>query len=128
MDGCWGPSIVQGWLDEIEAMDKWIALFFSDPLTVSDPLSVEVLGASYARVQPGWNRTAPHALTLADEFVFQALAPATNVAAMAVMDGAFGGTLIARELISPVRSYPTGGAFRVDVGEWVLGIQVPSLG
>jgi hypothetical protein len=35
--------------------------------------------------------------------------------------------LICRELVVPVRSYPTGGTFTVDVAEWVIGIQVPTV-
>src|SRR5690349_18368810 len=115
MNGTFGPSIIQGWLDQVEAMDKWVALFFADPLAVSDPLSVEVIGASYARLQPAWTRSSLGALTLAEEFVFRALTPGTSVAAMALMQGPFGNKVIARELISPVHSYPEGGTFRVDV-------------
>jgi hypothetical protein len=45
--GRWSPSIIQGWINEVAAMPKWVALFFADPIGV-DPSSVEVLGPSYA--------------------------------------------------------------------------------
>lgn len=124
-NGQWGPDVVQGWIDQVAAMDKWIGLFFADPLTVSDPISVEVIGPSYARLQPPWARSSPYALSLDDGFVFRALAPGTNVAAIAVLAGPFSNVVIARELVDPVRSYPTGGAFQVDANEWTIGVQVP---
>lgn len=124
MDGRWGPDVVEQWIDIVEAMDKWVGVFFSDPLA-SDPSSVEVIGASYARIQPAWSRTSAYSLTMTEEAIFRALAPGTNIAAMALMNGAFSNTLIARELVSPVRSFPAGGTFKVDANEWVIGIQVP---
>jgi hypothetical protein len=126
-NGQWGPEIVSDWIDQVAAMQKWVALFFADPLTVSDPLSVEVIGPSYARLDPAWVRSSPYALTLDEGFVFRALAPGTSVAAIALMAGAFSSTVIARQLIDPVRSFPTGGSFPVDAGEWTIGIQVPSV-
>lgn len=127
MDGRWGPSIVQGWLDQVEAMDKWVGLFFADPLSVADPMSVEVIGPSYARLQPAWTRSTSWALTMSSPALFRSLAPGTNVAAIALMEGAFGNVVIARELVSPVVSYPTGGTFQIDADQWVVGIQVPQV-
>jgi hypothetical protein len=125
MDGRWSPSIIEGWINEIEAMPKWIGVFFADPIAV-DPSSVEVLGPSYARLDSAWVRSSAYSLTLNEDSVFRALAPGTLIAAMGLMDGPFSNGLIARELVTPVRSYPTGGTFIVDVGEWVIGIQVPT--
>lgn len=123
-DGRWSPSVVEGWIDQIEALDKWCALFFADPLT-ADPASVEVIGGMYARIDPVWERSSAYSLTLNEEAVFRALAPGTLVMAIGAMVGAFSDTLIARELIVPVHTYPTGGTFALNAGEWVIGIQVP---
>ena len=126
MDGRWGLSIVEGWLDQVEALDLWVGLFFADPMSVSDPLSVEVIGPAYARQHPAWTRSSPYALTMTDETVFRALPPGTNVVAAAVMAGSTSSLLVARELVSPVRTYPTGGTYRIDANEWSIGIQVPA--
>ncbi|HEY5787515.1 MAG TPA: hypothetical protein VIT65_22345 [Microlunatus sp.] len=124
-DGRWSPSIIEGWVDEVEALEKWVAVFFSDPIGV-DPSSVEVLGPAYARLDPLWVRSSAYSLTLDEDAVFRALAPGTSIAAMGVMTGPFSNVLVCREMVVPIRSYPTGGTFAVDVGEWVIGIQVPS--
>jgi hypothetical protein len=124
-DGRWSPAIVQGWIDQVAAMPKWMALFFADPIAVN-PSSVEILGPSYARIDSAWTRSSPYSLTLNEGTNFRALAPGTSVAAIGVMSGAFNNVLIARELVLPVRSYPSGGTFSLDAGEWVLGIQVPA--
>jgi hypothetical protein len=86
-----------------------------------------VLGPSYARQDPVWERSSAYSLTLDEDIVFRALAPGTTIMAMGLMSGPFNNVLICRELVVPVRSYPTGGTFTVDVAEWVIGIQVPTV-
>lgn len=124
-DGRWSPATIQGWIDQVAASPKWVALFFADPIAVN-PTSVEILGPSYARLDPAWTRSSPYSLTLAEGFNFRALAPGTSVVAMGVMSGAFNNVLICRELVAPQRSYPSGGTYSLDAGEWVLGVQVPA--
>ena len=124
MDGRFAPWLIQQWIDEVEAMDKWCALFFGDPLT-NDPASVEVIGGAYARVQPAWDRSSPYSLTLAEEAVWRALAPGTTVSYVGLMQGAFSNVLIARERLATPRSYPAGGTLPLEAGQWVIGLSVP---
>lgn len=125
MDGRWSPQMIELWIDQVEALDKWVALFFSDPLA-ADPLTVEVVGGMYAREQPLWSRSSPYALTLDEEAVFRSLAPGTSITAIGLMTDAFSGLLTCRDLLATPRSYPAGGTFRLDAGEWVIGIEVPA--
>jgi hypothetical protein len=124
-DGRWSPATVKTWIDSVDVLSKWVALFFNDPFTGS-PTSMEVLGAGYARQNPAWTRSSPYSLTLAEGFVFRALVPGTTVRAIGLMTGSLNNSIICRELVTPVRSYPAGGSFSLDAGEWVLGIQVPA--
>lgn len=124
MDGRFAPSVIEAWMDEMDARDKWMALFASDPY-LGDPLAAEIIGATYARQHPLWTRSSVAALTLTDGVLFQALAPGTVIAAIGAFDSAFNGTLLFRDLLTTPRAYPTGGTFRLDAGEYVVGLDLP---
>jgi len=126
-NGRFSSEIVSGWMDGIYAKDLYLALFFTDPQTVSDPLSVEVVGGVYSRQLGVWTRSAPNVLTLSEAVVFPGLPPGTSLVAVGVFDAAFNGTFIASDLIpapdSPV-SYPSGGTYVLPAGQYILGIDV----
>lgn len=124
MDGRFAPSVIEGWIDEAEAWTKWLALFASDPY-LGDPLTAEIIGGLYARESPGWTRSSVAALTLTDGVLFRSLAPGTSVVAIGAFDAPFNGTLLFRDLLVTPRTFPTGGTFRLDAGEYVIGLDLP---
>jgi hypothetical protein len=126
----WSDVLIEGWIDDVEAMDKWVALFSSDPSAASDPLAVEIIGGAYVRVGAVWTRTGPNALTMTSAAVFRALAPGTSIAAAGVMTAATNGDLLFSDLLYDVdgnptiEHYPSGGTYVIPSGQFVAGIDV----
>lgn len=116
-------DILEGWMDEIEAMEKWMAAFFADPHGLSSPASVEVSGDVYARQETLWTRTGPTVLTLASTVRFRNLPPGAVVGAVGPFDDPFGGLLVCSALVAPEPiSYPAGGTYTVPAGEYEIRI------
>lgn len=132
--GTFSTSVIEGWVDQIEDTPKWLAIFSSDPWAVADPTTVEVAGDTYVRINATWLRTDVRALTLDSAAIWRSLPPGTVVAAIGAFDDAFAGTVLFRSmLLDPVSgnpapvAFPTGGTFKIDAGEYVIGVDVPLL-
>jgi hypothetical protein len=129
--GSFSISVIERWMDEVEDLDKQMALFSADPWAVADPVTVEVIGGTYARQDSLWLRTDVRAITLDAALVWRSLVPGTVVAAVGAFDDPFAGTLLFRSVLldeagNPApRSFPSGGTFTLAAGEYVVGIDVP---
>lgn len=129
--GSFSLSVVETWMDDIEDRPKHMALFSADPWGVADPVTVELVGGTYARQDSLWLRTDIRAITLDAALVWRSLVPGTVVAAVGGFDDPFAGTLLFRSMITDVAgnpapvSYPSGGTHTVAAGQYVVGIDVP---
>ena len=124
MNGRFAPSVIEGWMDEVDSASKWMALFANDPLA-GDPLAAEIIGGTYARQLGVWARTSPGALTLDAGLLWRSLVPGTVVYAVGAFDAAFNGNLLFRDMLVLPKTYPTGGTFSLAADEWVVGIDIP---
>lgn len=119
----------QGWMDDIEATPKWMAIFSSDPDGLLMPETVEVSGEVYSRQDSIWLRTGAVVLTLNEASIWRNLPPGSVVAAVGAFDDPFAGELVFSEPIrdpdtgdpTPI-SYPSGGTFVLPAGELELRI------
>lgn len=122
------PDLLSGWIDELEALEHWAALFSSDPLGVGSPSSVEIAGDVYARQDAIglFTRTGTTSLTLSSALVFRGLEPGVTVAAVGFFDSAFGTTGFLHRSMVPggAKSYPAGGTFVLPAGEYVVGLDL----
>lgn len=111
------------WTDQVEAIDKWMAIFSANPEGLALPATVEVSGEVYARQQSLWTRTGPTVLTLAESVRWRNLPPGSVVAAVGGFDDPFDGLLVFSELVLPEPvSYPSGGTYTLPAGEYELRI------
>ena len=120
---------VNAWMTALAATALFATVFTSDPNAASDPLSVEVLGSGYNRVQASFSRTGPGLITLDTVLVIPAIPPGATGVWVGFMDAAANGHLIASDLIrdpltgiATPRSYPAGGTFVIPAGEYTIGI------
>ena len=125
--GRFGPYLVKQWMDDVEAADKYLALFASDPL-IGSPYAAEIVGGIYARELSEWTRTSDYSMTLAAGIVWRSLVPGTVVRAVGAFDAAFNGNLLFRTLLDTAIEYPAGGTYPLPGGEYVIGIDVPVSG
>lgn len=123
-DGRVSPYLVTSWMDDLEARVHYLALMSADPYGVSDPLTVEVLGALYARKAPAYVRTAYNLLVLDTAVVWNNLAPGTQVAAVAGFNAAFNGNMLYADVLDVPINYPVGGTYVLPAGEYYVGIDV----
>jgi len=126
-EGRFAPWVVKGWMDDVEAIDKYLALFADDPLA-GDPLAAEIVGGIYARQLSSWTRSSDYALTLAAGVLWRSLVPGTVVRAVGAFDAAFNGNLLFRTLLVTPVEYPSGGTYPLPAGEYVVGLDVPVTG
>lgn len=122
--GRFSSVITGGWMDDIAAMDKWMALVSADPESVGDPLTVEIIGGVYARQEAEWERTGPRSLLLDSGLVWRSLVPGTVVAGVACFDAEFNGELIASDLLDEPLVLTAGGNFLLPAGHFMLAIDV----
>lgn len=126
-DGRFSPTLLETMFDtHVWSAEKWITGYFADPYTVSDHLTVEVVGGAFARINPAWARTTAYTMTLDEDGQLRALPPGTTLVAIGLCDAPFNGNLIERELLPSPISYPSGGTFPIESGEWVVGLYVPA--
>lgn len=129
--GSFSIGVIEGWMDWVEDQPKWMALFSADPWGVADPVTVEVIGGTYARQDSLWLRNDVRSIILDAALVWRSLVPGTVVAGIGAFDDPFTGSLLFRSMILDVDgnpdpvSYPSGGTHTVAAGEYVVGIDVP---
>lgn len=116
----WSTTIRQQRMDAIAALDISMALFSADPMGVSSPATVEVVGQTYARQDSVWTRTGPTTLTLAQPCIWRSLPPGAVVAAVGAFDDPFQGVLLFADLLTPQAEFPSGGTYVLPAGEYVL--------
>lgn len=126
-NGRFAPYLVRGWMDEVEAKDKYLALFATDPL-IGNPYAAEIVGGIYSRQLSLWTRTSDFAMTLSEGVLWRSLVPGTVVRAVGAFDAAFNGNLLFRSLFNEAVEYPAGGTYPLPAGEYVIGIDVPVSG
>lgn len=127
--GRFGPSYVATWMNQIEAADKWMTAFTSDPLLEADPAVVE-LGGSVVRQSSIWSRTATNTLTMTSQLVLRGIEPGTTLVAIGAFDDEYGGELVFSDLLrddagnpAPLE-FPAGGTFVLPANEYVVGLDV----
>jgi hypothetical protein len=118
-------ELLTTWMDQLDSTDKFMALFSADPLAVSDPSSVEIIGVTYARQDSTWNRVSPTRLTLAAAVVWRSLPPGAVVAAVGGFNDAFAATgFLFRDMLPTPITYPSGGSYVLPAGEYDLGFDL----
>jgi hypothetical protein len=121
--------VTAGWMDTMwaraQADDIWLALVSADPLAVSDPMTVEVVGEALAREQSDWEHTTPTMMTLLNSVLFTGLPPGAHVAGVAGFDAPFNGHLLFSDLLDSPVDFPSGGSYTLPAGEYVIGIDTP---
>lgn len=129
--GSFSLSLIESWMDDIEDRPKWMALFSTDPWMVADPATVEVIGGTYARLESVWVRTDVRAITLDEGLVWRSLPPGTVIAAVGAFEDPFVGEMLFRSMLldeagdpAPL-TLPSGGTYKLDAGEYMVGIDVP---
>lgn len=130
-NGRFSTAQVGLWMDQIAELDLYLALFSSDPFTVVNPLTVELVGGAYTRQASSWTRSSVLAMTLNAAAVFLGLPPGTTIAGVGGFDAPTNGNLVFRSLTvngsgvpTPV-SLPSGGAYLISSGQYVIGVDVP---
>lgn len=119
----WSTAKREQWMDEIEALEIWMALFSADPEGSPDPALLEIESGVYTRQESLWTRTDATHLTLASGLVWRNLPPGAIVAAVGGFDDAFTGDYLFSGLVLPDPvSYPAGGTYVLPAGEYVLSI------
>jgi hypothetical protein len=114
----------EAWMDDIEAVAKWMTLFSADPDGLAIPTTVEISGDVFARQESLWTRTGPATLTLAEVVRFRNLPPGTVIAAVGAFDGPLSGTIVFSDPVAPEPlEYPSGGTFTIPAGEYELRIE-----
>ena len=119
----WSASKLQTWVDEIEALDIWMAAFSADPEGAGDPALLEIIGGTYVRQTSAWTRTSALTLTLASPVIFSGIPPGGVIAAIGGFDDAFAGTFLFSDLLPDPESYPSGGTYVLPAGEFVVGFE-----
>jgi hypothetical protein len=85
----------EAWMDDIEAVAKWMTLFSADPDGLAIPTTVEISGDVFARQE-----------------------------SLCAFDGPFSGTIVFSDPVAPEPlEYPSGGTFTIPAGEYELRIE-----
>lgn len=99
----------------------WLALMRQDPFTTSDPLTVEIIGATYVRDQVEWTLTG-RTLRNSQPLNWGSLAAGTQVAAIAGFDAATNGRMLFSAPVSPIQSFPSGGVLTIPAQRYFVAL------
>lgn len=120
-------ALLEQWTDDLQDRPHWGTLFSADPYTVSEPATVELAGATFAR-QDGsgmFTRSSTTTLTVTTAVIFRGLEPGAVVAAVGFFDDAFASTLLLHRAMLPAPvDFPSGGTWVLPAGEYVTGFDL----
>lgn len=124
-DGRFSAWQLDQWMTGLFSATHYIALFSSSPF-IANPLTVELVGGSYARQLAAFTRTNTYAMTLAADVFHRSLAPGVNIVAIGAFGSAINGNMLWGQLLDVPKAFPTGGTYQIEAGQLVLGVQVPA--
>lgn len=111
----------QHWLDVLSSVGLWYAAMSADPTVVGDPLAVEVVGGSYARVEGVFVRSGRSMLS--DTPMVIVVPGGSTVTGIALFDAAFNGNMRAYSpLPEGPQSFQSGGTVIIAAGDFAVTI------
>lgn len=130
MHGRFSNYQLQRWADTLVGETLYLSLFTSDPFSVDNPMSVELIGTSVVRQPSVWRKSSSTTIELENDVFFRAIPPETTVVAIGAFDAAVNGNLIFRDLFNQAGRFvplyfSTGGALTIPEGQFIVGLEIP---
>lgn len=130
MNGRFSNYQLQRWADTLVGETLYLSLFTSDPFSVDNPMSVELIGTSVVRQPSLWRKSSSTTIELENDVFFRAIPPETTVVAIGAFDASVNGNLIFRDLFNQNGRFvplyfSTGGALTIPEGQFIVGLEIP---
>lgn len=121
------PSIAQ-----LTDIPVWWGLFYDNPLVVTDPTTVEILGGTYERPEhtvPGdWDAFGLTGLVNSIDVEFLNIPPGNSIHAVGLWDDDTGGKLLGADVLDDPVNFPDGGSWVLPAGDFYFGFDIVGLG
>jgi hypothetical protein len=119
--GRFAPAVTQGWLAEMLAKQHYGALMVGDPFITSDPLAVELLGASYRRPKIIFEQVG-QLLRNTNSFNWLGIPPQSRIVGAAGFDAPYNGSIIWYFPLDTPLDFAIGGSWAIAAQDLYLGI------